>query len=177
MADPLGDFLRHPGAETYLGLRGAVLADPGFDLFSDGLRRLEGLVLEGGHAEALALVPQLMPNWLLSPRTHALIGIAARANGDAARADSEARFAQACLFGLTSTGSGTADAPYAAIHTADEADVLDFLGRGWGAQRRETADGRICDVITDSNGEDHWFDMTESLAGMAARMAGVGGNG
>lgn len=171
VADRFIDFLRRPTAETFLSIRAAVLDDPDFDPMSDRLRQVEALVAAGAQAAALALVPQLMSCWLLSPSAHAVIAQAARETGDAARAASETLVAQACLFGLMQTGSGTEAAPYRVIHVTDEADVLGFLGRAALSQRRDVADGRFCDVIRDTTGEDHWFDMTESLLRMSARFA------
>jgi hypothetical protein len=172
MSDLFSDFLGKPSAATYLNLRDAMIEDPSFDLFSDALSRLEGLVAQDQHDTALALVPAMMPNWLLSPRAHQVIAMAALGAGETERAKREAVIAQACLAGLTDSGDGTEDDPYRPLHVSDEADVLDHLAHVWSAQRQDITDGRICDVITDSKGREHWFDMTDSLLAMSRESEG-----
>ena len=177
MADAFGDFLRRPSAESYLALRREILDDPGFDMFADSLRRFEAFVDSGAATEALAMVPELMPNWLLSPRAHAAIARAAAEAGDATRARAEMRVAEACLYGLTQTGTGAPEAPYAALHVADQGSVLRARGRVGRSQRTEVAEGRFCDVLTDTTGAEHWFDMTDSIACMSARLTGAAADG
>lgn len=169
MADLLSDFLDKPSGDTFLPLREAIIAAPEYDMFSDGLTRLGDFVESGDAAEALAMAPELMPNWLLSPQVHYLLSQAAEAQHDADRTNSEMMMFQACIHGLTSSGSGTEDNPYAVLHVSDEYAILEALDKEPIAQRREMRDGQAFDVLTCSDDSELWFDITDSLAAMSDR--------
>lgn len=169
MADAFTEFLDRPGAETFLELRRAVIGSPGFDMFSEGLQQLEQMVDDGAHDAVPGLMPELMPNWLLNARTHSLLSQSAEARGDSGRATSEARMAEACMFGLKDTGDGSPDNPFAAIHAADEYDLVAFLGKQPAEQRREDRDGRAFDVLTCTDNSEVWFDITDGVVAMAER--------
>jgi hypothetical protein len=172
LADAFGEFLDRPGADTYLALRQVIIGSPDFDMFSTGLTRLERLIADGAHAAVPDLVAELMPNWLLSARTHVLLGQSAQARGEADRAAREALMAEACMFGLRSTGDGSADAPFWPIHPADEHDLAEFLGKEVLTQRREDCDGRAFDVLNCAGGTNLWFDITDGVVAMVKRGVG-----
>jgi hypothetical protein len=173
MPDALSDFLNQPKAETYLALRKAILAEPEFDLFSDGVRQLEAVVESGAHDQAPEMTAALMPNWLLSARVHSLLSQSAEARGEAQRAEAERLFAEACMYGLKSTGDGTPEAPFIPLHPSDEYDLVAFLGQEGVTQRREDREGRAFDVLTCADDSEVWFDVTDAVLAMAAReMAG-----
>jgi hypothetical protein len=169
LEDPFSDFLTRPGADTYLVLRREIIGSPDFDTSSDGLKRLEDLIAQGAHTSVPALVPALMPNWLLSPRVHMLLGEAAEARGESGRAANEARMAEACMFGMKETGAGSDAAPFHPVHVSDEYDLAEFLGRAVLSQRREDRDGRAFDVLACADGSELWFDVTDPVLAMIAR--------
>lgn len=170
MADLLSDFLDRPDAASYLALRDAILEDPGFDLFADGLGQMDERLAAEEYDQALDMVPALMPNWLLSPHMHWNIAAAAQARGDTTRVSQEVAFAQACLVGLSSSGDGSYLSPYCPIHIQDETDLLVHLKCDRAAQRQEIVDERIFDVLTDTNGTDHWFDVTAPVLRMSQAL-------
>lgn len=169
MADLLSDFLDNPAGDTFLPLREAVIAAPEYDMFSDGLNRLGDLVESSDAAGALAMAPELMPNWLLSPQVHYLLSKAAEMQLDTDRTNSEMVMFQACMHGLTSSGDGTEDQPFAVLHVSDEYAILDALDKEPSGQRREMRDGQAFDVVTCSDESELWFDITDSLAAMSGR--------
>lgn len=171
MADPFSAFLAQPGVDTYLALREAIVTAPDFDMFSDGLARLERLIADGAHAAVPALAADLMPTWLMSARVHVLLGQSAEARGEASRAAGEARLAEACMFGLKSTGDGSPDAPFRPILPSDEYDLAQFLGKESLTQRREDRAGRAYDVLTCADGAELWFDITDGVIAMIQRAA------
>lgn len=171
MADPFSDFVARPDAETFHELRAAIMATAEFDMFSDGLGRLQALVDAGAHQQVLALVSGLMPNWLLNRRVHRLLQQSAAARGEAERAAREGRIAMACALGLRSTGAGTSDAPFWPVHADDEYDLAKLLEKTVTGQRREDRNGRTMDVLTCADGSELWFDVTDGIVAMAKRAA------
>ncbi len=167
MADLLTEFLDNPNGETYLPLREAIIAMPEFDMFSDGLTRMQDYMDADAPENVLAMVPELMPNWLLSPQVHSLISQAAEARGDAARARSESLMFEACMYGLSQTGDGSAAAPYAVVQVADEYAIAQFLDKQPTGHRRDVRDGIVIDVLTCADDSEICFDVTENLAAMA----------
>ncbi|MEM9248578.1 MAG: hypothetical protein AAGB05_07755 [Pseudomonadota bacterium] len=173
MADPFSDFLEMPNADSFRALRSAIITAPDYDMFSDGLSKLETLVTEGAHAAVPALVPELMPTWLLSARVHFLLSQSAEARGEADRARNEQRMAEACMIGLRATGDGTPEAPFEPVLPSDEYDLADLLDRKVISQRREDRSGRAYDVLECAEGPELWFDITDSVVAMIDRRQGA----
>ncbi len=169
MVDIFSEFLEQPDKTRYLRVRGAIIGSLEFDMFSDGLGRLEEMVLAGEHASVPALVPELMPNWLLSPRVHQLLSQSAAERGEEDRAKGEHTLAIACANAIAQTGDGSRDAPYIVTHVSDEYDVATASGKTVTQQRRETSDGRALDVLLLDDGSALYFDVTDGLSAMASR--------
>jgi hypothetical protein len=163
MADALGDFLKQPNETNFRNLRELVITSPDYDFYSPDLDALGELVTAGDFAGALAMMPALMPNWLLSPRVHQLLSHAAEQQGDTKTAAREAYMAKATLHGLMATGDGTQLRPYAVTHVFDEYDILEALGRQPASQRHEANAAGGFDVITSTTGVETWFDVTASV--------------
>jgi hypothetical protein len=160
MADPLSDFLERPSGESFVRLRAAVLAEPSYDFHADDDAELNQLVEEGEDEVVVGRLPQLMPNWLLSPRVHQMLGDAAQRSGDAETAQREHYFARAALRGLLESGDGSRERPYLVTHIADEYDLLSALGKEAESQSQAGGPSGVCDVIACRDGSELWFDVT-----------------
>lgn len=154
--DLLNQFLAQPSGELYAALRAIVLLEPSYQFQTQDYEEMASLIEADEHAAAIAMMPLLSPNWLLSPGMHQLAGDAAQAAGDAATAASEHYLARAMLLGLMASGDGTQLRPYLVTHVADEFDLLDALDKDAVEQRHvATADGSF-DVHTCTDGSQVW---------------------
>jgi hypothetical protein len=164
VANLFSDFLDRPGGATYLPMRRAIMASAEYDPQSLALLDFGELVATGSRDEVRAAIPALMATHILSPRAHFLMAASARAAGDDAGAGREVALAQACLHGIAGSGDGTATAPYLCIHVSDEYDLVEARGQSVASARQESRDGRLHDVLVCGDGNELWFDVTESIA-------------
>lgn len=169
MADQFTEFLDRPGAETYLALRDVIYASDVFDMNSDALLRLESAVRDERFEDVPEIQQALMPNFLLSMRAHLLLAQVAAHNNDEVREKSETRMAEACIFGLRSTGDGSPVKPYHAMHPADGYDLALALNNDVIEQDSREMGGTLFDVLTCNDGSEIWIDMTRSATAMAER--------
>ncbi len=160
MADPLIAFLERPSGELFAQLRDALVLEPAYDFHADDEADLTECIERGDDAGAAAMRRQLMPNWLLSPRVHQLLGDAAQRSGDLETAQREHYFAQANLRGLLHSGDGSQARPFLVTHIADEYDVLQSLGKEFKSQRPVNTESGSFDIVTCGDGTDVWFDVT-----------------
>lgn len=169
MADPFADFLDNPSGDTFLELRALVIAQPEYDFHSASLAELEDLVATGQFEAVPEKLPELMPNWLLSPRLHRLVSQAAEQRGDTETAQRELALAQACLKGLLESGDGSPMRPYRITQVADEYDLLESLGKELATQRivPDAAFGPL-DVLVCSDGRELCFDIGPGLTQAAS---------
>jgi hypothetical protein len=165
MADVFGDFLKKPDENNFRALRDCVIASPEYDFHATDLDELGEFVTGADYASATALSGTLMPNWLLSPRAHQLLGHAADHRGDLKMAGRENYMARACLHGLLASGDGTELKPYAVTHVPDEYDVLQALGKQPRSQRLVKNAGGSFDVFDCADGSEVWFDISAGAHG------------
>jgi hypothetical protein len=161
MADAFADFLDQPNEQNFLRLRDIVIASPEYDFYAEDVEDLTALIAHGEYDEARARLPELMPNWLLSPRTHQLLALAAEQAGDKDTAQSENLMARACYVGLTQSGNGSQLRPFRVSHIADEYDLLEALGKDPRSQRLVSSGS--FDVFSCADGSELWFDISPSV--------------
>lgn len=169
MADQFTAFLDQPSADTYLALRDVIYASDVFDMNSDALLRLEAAVRDQRFEDVPDIQQSLMPNFLLSMRAHLLLSQVAEHNHDEVRAKSEKGMAEACIFGLRSTGDGSVIKPYHAMHPADGYDLALALNKEVIEQDSREMGGTVFDVLTCTDDSEIWIDMTRSATAMAER--------
>jgi hypothetical protein len=169
MPDAFANFLDNPSGDTFLELRELVLEQPEYDFHSRSLADLQDLAATGQLAAVPDELSEAMPNWLLSPRIHLLVGQAAEQRGDAETAQRELFLAQACLKGLVESGDGSRARPYRITHVADEYDLLESLGKELDRQRSVDDDpAGPLDLIVCTDGSELYFDIGPGLAKAAA---------
>ena len=160
MQRQLSAFVDEPSRRTYLAVRSAVLAASPLPLAATDLAELERMLSAGEARQVLDRLDALPPSKVLSPRVHQLAAEAAEAVGDVAGGEVERFLFVLCLQGLLATGDGSAAEPYLVCHATDEYDLLEALELEPAGQALVEDNGRLCDVLTCSNGREVWFDVT-----------------
>ena len=160
MQRQLSAFVDEPSRRTYLAVRSAVLAASPLPLATTDLAEFERMLGAGEARQVLDRLEALPPSKVLSPRVHLLAAEAAEAVGDVAGGEVERFLFVLCLQGLLATGDGSAAEPYLVCHATDEYDLLEALELEPAGQLLVEDDGRLCDVLTCSNGREVWFDVT-----------------
>jgi hypothetical protein len=89
--------------------------------------------------------------------------VAALETGDLGRADWEKRCTGICLEAILASGGGTSSVPFLSTYPGDCYDVLRGLDVRPCGQRLVSRGGGWYDVITGSDGDEFWFDVTELL--------------
>jgi hypothetical protein len=163
MPDLFSTFLENPSGENFGRMREMVIAQPDYAFYSEDLDELEELNVNGEFGTILDKVSQLMPNWLLSPRAHQLIGSAAQESGDEETAKRERYMMNACLRGILESGDGSRGRPYPVTHTRDEYDVVAALGKEVKEQRVVHDEQGPRDVLVCSDDTELYFDISPSV--------------
>lgn len=156
-------FVAKPTSRRYLALRRHVMADGEFDPLSEELRLLQSLLDQADYAAVQQTGAELWPRWLLSPRFHFLLGIAALQSGEARLANHHKASTHACLQGLLATGDGTPQRPFRITYPPDEHDVARCLDFSIRSQEVVDLGTHICDVVTSHEGNELWFDATHCV--------------
>jgi hypothetical protein len=160
MQRQLSAFVDCPSRKTYLAVRDAVLRAAPLPLAATDLAELEQLLEAGEARQVLDRLESMPPSKVLSPRVHLLAAEAAEAVGDISGGEIERFLFVLCLQGLLATGAGSRSNPYLVCHATDEYDLLEALDLQPAGQRLVEDEGRMCDVLTCSNGREVWFDLT-----------------
>lgn len=156
----LQELAKYPTAETYARLRSWFVTCPAYDPYREELRDLERMIEVGDFAAAAHALEGALARLLLSPRAHELAAQVALGTGDTHRAEREHRIAQACVEGILNTGDGSQDNPYRVLYSADEQDVLGFLGLPQKAPHLIHIGNRHLDRCEVAEGVEVWFDVT-----------------
>jgi hypothetical protein len=164
MERQLTAFVERPSRQTYLAVREAVLRAAPLPLATTDLVDLEHLLEAGSPQQALDRLDALPASKVLSPRVHLLAAEAAEAVGDAENGEVERFLFVLCLQGLLATGDGSSADPYLVCHATDEYDILEALDLEPAGQSLVEEGGRLCDVLTCTNGREVWFDASPLVA-------------
>ncbi|TWT38614.1 hypothetical protein [Blastopirellula retiformator] len=165
-------LLKEPSRERYLELRKEIMQRENFAPYSDDLRRAEELLGEEKFDEAAEVIFHSMPNLLLSPSAHMLVGFVFEQQGRAEDAELERNIALLCCEAITLTGAGTEAEPYQVMRTSDEYDVLRFLGKEFTGQGLVEKNGRHYDALKCEDGEELWFEITDMYAMLSQKLRG-----
>jgi hypothetical protein len=163
-------FLTTPTAETFAAVRDLVVNAANYDGYSQDLRKMEDAYQQKRFADVKNAFAQAQPNLLLSPGAHLLLSITLRDEGNAKGSEMERFICFRCVDGIKSTGDGTEEKPYLVLRTSDEYDMLSALDKQFASQHLIHAKGRSYDKMTCVDGSELWFDITDMMAAMAARL-------
>ena len=153
-------FVEQPTRENYLAVRDAILREAPLKLMTAEVAELSFLLDEGEFQTVLDRIDALPPSKALSPRIHFLAAEAAELSGDTQTGEVERFLFVLCLKALLSTGCGSESEPYVVCHATDEYDVLEALALEPAGQELVESEGRVCDLLTCSDGREIWFDVT-----------------
>jgi hypothetical protein len=128
MMELFKEFVKSPSRSTYLAVFQAVSSSDIYSPYSNEMSSIEGLVDQGRYEDARASLSESMPNLLLSPRAHLLMGFIAKKRGDEKGSEMERYLASSCAKGIVATGEGSRANPYVVLRTSDEYDVVKYLG-------------------------------------------------
>lgn len=162
MKQELTNFLQDPNQETFLAIRAAILAHPGYAPYSKDLAEIEAALFAKEPEKAQALLKAAQPNVLLSPRAHLFAAVLARGRGDQDRVGMETFFANTCARGILSTGDGSEQAPYLVLRVEDVRDVVKFLEKKLVAQTSVQREQRHLEQAQTEDGLSLWFDVTDA---------------
>ena len=170
-AAELRKFMLEPSPERFLRLRELVAQSPEYAPYSGGLKEGRELLAQGEFEEAADFFLSVMPNWILNPGIHVMLGFAFRQLGQEQHAQLEYALATGLVGGILSTGDGSEAQPYLILHTNDEYDLLQHLEKRSQGQALRQKGANFFDVLTCEDGSELWFDVTVPLTHMQARMA------
>jgi hypothetical protein len=160
----LQQYLAEPTAERFMNLRAAVAESPGYAPYSSNLEGGWELFEEGQFEEAKSFLLSVLPNWILNPGIHKMLSFAWHKLGEEETAQYEFALAMAMVNGILSTGDGTKAQPYLVLHTKDEYDLLEYLGKRSVEQSVVEHGEEYYDRQTCGDGSEIWFDVTVPLA-------------
>ena len=164
-------YLRERSLENFLALRDAVIASPGYAPYTGRYEGRAGSLLEDeNYQEAIDYLVSMMDNWLLNPGIHRLAAYAYHKLGRDEDAGFEYWLFRATLEGITSTGDGSFESPYLVLHTKDEYDVLEYLGKETRRQRLVKGNDRQYDCHDCTDGSEIWFDITTPFGFLGRRI-------
>ncbi len=167
------EYLRQPKLESYLAVRKAVINHPSYQPYSEDLEDLDEMIDAEDYQAVLDLMPHMLPNLMLSPRLHLMLGYVHRRMGDEESAEMESAVARACIEGILMTGRGTEAEPWLVVRTSDEYDVLMFIDRRMESQALVQRDNRTLDCLTGDDGKQSWFDITDAYKALGNQFKDV----
>ena len=162
--DRFQDLLDRPGSESLLAARDLVIAHDNFPISPVFWARLDALLAANSFSELLAYCRFFQAVACLSPRFHFCRAIAYDGIGDAGRRDQSKATHQKLLKALADTGDGTQAAPFIITYLSDEYDLMKAFGCEAVGHHTAQQHAGVCDVITDANGDEFWFDASALLS-------------
>jgi len=189
MLNAIDPLVRKPSVERYLSARFQLLRSvPADQRDRSVLADWEICFERADWRELTERIELVYAAWQLSPRAHFFLGVAASELGDVPTAEQCRRKMQALLKVILQTGEGTPDSPWTVTYSSDPRDVaraLDFHPVRHhlietpvcAPPDEDPVEGalalpvvmtdhpirRLCDVLTDPDGHELWFDVTEVL--------------
>jgi len=169
--DQLKRYIQERSPESYLKLREAIKASPEYVPYSGSYAEIARPMLEQGkYREVISYLQSMMPNWMLNPGIHKLLSFAYSKLGKNDAARSEYALASRLLEGILSTGDGSEERPYLVLHTTDEYDVLEHLGKESAGQSLVEKGDKRYDRQTCQDGFEIWFDITTPYSYLEKRL-------
>ncbi len=167
-SDALVRFIQTPNRDNYLAMRSQLVASEQYEPYSDEFDQAVELSEQLKTVDAKQVLQKAMPNLVLSPRAHQLLGFLCHKLGDENSAQLEMAIAHACIEGILSTGDGTEGKPFLIARTSDEYDLVEHLDKELQNQSLRHEGNRHFDVVECSDGSKYWFDITDAYNSLSA---------
>lgn len=163
-------FVQSPNRETFVALREKVISDAAYDPYSDEIHDAGELFENDKFEEALSKLQDAMPNLMLSPCAHNMIGYVHHKLGNSEAAQMEVIIGEACLQGILSTGDGSKANPYVVLRTSDEYDVLKHFEKSLKTQSLQNEGEKHFDLLQCTDGTEYWFDITDAMNNLSKKF-------
>ncbi|MEZ6057487.1 MAG: DUF4919 domain-containing protein [Planctomycetaceae bacterium] len=162
MRDELIQFIQSPDRDSYLAFRRKIIESNSYEPYSDEIDTAGELYEQEKIEEARETLQSAMPNLMLSPRAHQLLGFLHHKLGNEQAAQMEMMIGHACTEGILASGDGSKDRPFIVSRTSDEHDVIDHLGKQLKQQSLSHSGDSHLDLIECTDGSEYWFDITDA---------------
>jgi hypothetical protein len=153
-------FLEEQSPESFLRLREALAASPGYAPYEHNLSDVHPLLARGEFARAKTLLLSLMPTHFLSPGAHTMLAFVLSKLGEEKGSNVEFELGERCMAGIISTGTGDRTHPYLVLQISDEYDILDYQSKKTRIQSLVVEGNRAFDCHQCEDGSEVWFDIT-----------------
>jgi hypothetical protein len=169
MRDALFALVKNPTAVTYGELLRQVIAQPGFQIYTDDMRLLRQKFEAGDFTGVRDGIAAVMRFWIHSPEIHLMAWSVAKRLGDAETEKLEVVITEACLVGMQASGDGSLARPYQVAHVDDEYALLRFTRIQCTREGSIASnDGRTIDVFRCPDGRALHFQLP-GVGGLFAR--------
>ncbi len=165
-------YLADQSPDNFMRLRDAVANSPGYQPYSDSIASVYELIDQENYEEARSRLMAMMPNLILNPGIHKLLSFVLHQLDKTSDSQAEFALGMLCAQGILSTGEGSEAKPYLVLHTSDEYDILEHLGKQSHGQALVVKGDRHLDRLDCSDGSQVWFDATIPFSHLGRRMAG-----
>ncbi len=169
MREQFFQFVKTPDRESYFAIRDYIIQCDEYDPYSDEFQTAGELYEQGQLEEAQDALRKTMPNLMLSPRAHNMLGFLHHKLGNDEAAQLELVIEDACLTGIRTSGEGTRDAPFIVTRTSDEHDLIHHMGKQLKLQSFNSQDESHFDLIECTDGSEYWFDITDAYNQLAKK--------
>ena len=152
-----------PSVENLHAARNTLSQSPGFSPYSKDIYAMMVLNKTSGDPNKIInIYLNSLPNLVLSPSAHRIVGAAFAAIGEEKHADFEKKVNHILLNSLLSSGDGSMLKPYAVMRIIDEHDILEAIGKEKQEQElvRDKENNRVLDLLTCKDGSKVYFDIS-----------------
>jgi len=154
-------LLEEPSIDKFLHIRKSLVSSENYSPYSMEINDMDACVSKGDAQGAIDLFRSTLPNLLISPSAHLVLGAAYECLGDKEQTNFEKHMWAFLIGAIIETGEGTRQHPYLVARISDEYDVLCALEKERGRQELCSEEGRFIDVQTCLDGTQVYFDVTD----------------
>ena len=164
------EFVENPTGANYRKILDQLAAGPEYRPYARHIEQIHSLLDAGEYEKAFEACRRSTGTLLLSPEVHMLAGHAARKLGEEGLFKLERVITSACIRGILDTGDGSKEDPYVVSVTGDEYFVLEVLKKQSASQALVKNDERYLDLITTTEGEEIYFDVTKPYMNLRSQF-------
>ena len=164
-------FIKSPDRDTYLTLQERIISSDAYEPYSDELDIADELYGQQKIEEAQNIIQNGMPNLMLSPIAHQLLGLLFHKLGDEQSAQMEIMINRACIEGILTTGDGSVNNPYIVVRPSDEFDLIRHFEKEIKQQSLTHKGDKHLDLIVCKDDSEYWFDITNAYSQHSLAMS------
>ena len=168
------NLLESPGRSTYLAARTRLLQDLHDVPSPFDLGEMSARIAARDFDAVPPLADAMASVWLLSPRFHFLLGLAAEQLGDSEQVEYSQLEFSSCLHGILDTGTGTKTSPFVITYATDILDVLEVREDGIADEPLQARRVGSLDVVRAPQGSPYHFELPRRDSGVRFLMTQLG---